>query len=70
MLYAVCTSCTFLRAFGKEASSEAAPEQCPVCGSELMVRRQDDRFQPTYLGRVTLDLHATPALDPHHRRHA
>ena len=28
-----------------------------------MTRGKDERFQPTYLGRVSLELHATPALD-------
>jgi hypothetical protein len=68
MLYAVCTNCTFLRAFATDASVEAAPDRCPVCDSELMIRPKADRFQPTYLGRVSLDLHATPPLDPQHQR--
>jgi predicted RNA-binding Zn-ribbon protein involved in translation (DUF1610 family) len=62
MFYAVCTSCVFLRAFARDAAVEAVPESCPMCGGELMVRRSGERFQPTYIGRVSLDLHATPAL--------
>lgn len=64
MFYAVCTRCTFLRAFAREASPDAVPDGCPVCGSELMIRGTADRFQPTYVSRVSLNLHATPALGP------
>ena len=63
MLYAVCTNCTFLRAFGRGGSAQEPPARCPACGGELMTRGVDERFQPTYLGRVSLDLHATPALE-------
>jgi hypothetical protein len=63
MLYAVCTNCTFLRAFGRDGSAQALPARCPACGGELMTRGSDERFQPTYLGRVSLELHATPSLE-------
>ena len=62
MLYAVCTNCTFLRAFSRDGQSLQPPSRCPVCHSELMVRRSAGRFQPTYLGRVSLDLHSAPPL--------
>jgi len=62
MLYAVCTNCTFLRAFSREGEKVEPPARCPACDGELMIRRQAGRFQPTYLGRVSLDLHTTPAL--------
>ena len=63
MFYVVCTRCTFLRAFARDASPDAVPARCPVCDSEVMIHGTADRFQPTYVGRVSLDLHATPALD-------
>ena len=69
MFYVVCTSCSFLRAYSIEASAQAAPEACPACGSELVMRGQDGRFPPTYVGRVSLELLATPELqsDPQRR---
>jgi len=36
---------------------------CPACGSELVIERRTGRFQPTYVGRVSLDLHAVPPLE-------
>lgn len=62
MLYAVCTQCTFLRAFGQRASAAPAPKTCPACGSEMVIQRKAGRFQPTYVSRVSLDLHAVPPL--------
>ena len=63
MLYAVCTECTFLRAFTERARKSAVLTTCPVCGAELVQRQKPGRFQPTYVGRVSLDLHASPPLD-------
>lgn len=63
MLYAVCTSCAFLRAWGRDAEpSPVIPKTCPACGGKLMVRRLDGRFPPVYVSRVALDLLATPEL--------
>jgi hypothetical protein len=61
MLYAVCTQCSFLRAFSRRARG-AVMDACPVCGGELVTQRKAGRFQPTYVGRVALDLHAVPPL--------
>lgn len=62
MLYAVCTNCTFLRAYGERATDAAPLENCPACGSELVIQGHAERFEPAYVGRVTLNLHAAPAL--------
>jgi hypothetical protein len=61
MLYAVCTQCSFLRAFSRRARDEPL-DACPACGGELVTREKAGRFQPTYVGRVALDLHAVPPL--------
>jgi hypothetical protein len=66
VLYVVCTNCSFLRAFSREGSSLPAPEACPACGNELMARQGAGRFPPTYVGRVSRDMLATPEL-PHSR---
>lgn len=63
MLYAVCTRCPFLRAFSKRADREPALTDCPACGAELVVQRGAERFQPTYVGRVAIDLHSALPLD-------
>jgi hypothetical protein len=68
VLYAVCTRCTFLRAYSREGSALPAPDGCPACGSELVVRRSEGRFPPTYVSRVSLDLLATPELSRGARR--
>jgi predicted RNA-binding Zn-ribbon protein involved in translation (DUF1610 family) len=65
VLYAVCTSCSFLRAYSREGSSLPAPDRCPACGSELVLREGEGRFPPTYVSRVSLDLLATPELHRH-----
>ena len=62
MLYAVCTQCTFLRGFSQRAHPSPALKTCPACGGELVVQRKAGRFQPAYVGRVSLDLHAVPPL--------
>ena len=63
MLYAVCTKCTFLRAFSRDAGGSArVPERCPVCNGEIVTHGETERFQPTYIGRVSLDLHTAPTL--------
>lgn len=63
MLYAVCTRCTFLRAFSHGARDAPAPERCPACGSELVIQRQAGRFDPAYVSRVALDLHRVAPLE-------
>jgi predicted RNA-binding Zn-ribbon protein involved in translation (DUF1610 family) len=67
VLYVVCTNCAFLRAFSRAGSSLAPPESCPACGEELIVREGDGRFPPTYVGRVSREMLATPEL-PRSRR--
>jgi hypothetical protein len=62
VLYAVCTNCSFLRAFSREASAMPELEACPACGEELMIRRTEGRFPPAYVSRVGLQLLATPSL--------
>lgn len=63
MFYAVCTRCTFLRAFSRRADRAPALKQCPACGAELVVQRRAGRFEPTYVGRVSIELHSAPPLD-------
>jgi rRNA maturation protein Nop10 len=62
MLYAVCTQCTFLRVYGKRAGKTATLDRCPLCGAEVVLQDKPARFQPTYVSRVALDLHAAPPL--------
>ena len=62
MLYAVCTQCTFLRAFSRAAGAAPVPERCPVCHAEIVTHGETERFQPTYIGRISLDLHTAPTL--------
>ena len=63
MLYVVCTQCTFLRAFSQRAGGTPPPERCPACGGSVVMQRKAGRFQPTYVGRVSLDLHSRPPLE-------
>lgn len=63
MLYAVCTHCTFLRAFSRDARRKLALERCPVCDSELVFQDRAGRFEPTYVARIALELHAVPPLE-------
>jgi len=63
MLYAVCTNCAFLRVFSSGAHDTSPPERCPNCMSEVVTYDKTGRFQPTYIGRVSLDLHSAPALE-------
>jgi hypothetical protein len=63
MLYAVCTDCAFLRAFGRDARRSALLERCPVCDGELVLQERGRRFEPTYVSRIALDLHAEPPLE-------
>ena len=62
MLYAVCTQCTFLRAYSQRAAKTAALDKCPLCGAEIVLQDRPARFEPTYVSRVSLDLHAAPPL--------
>ena len=55
--YAVCTRCDFLRVLGERARGVRLPEECPKCGSELVYRYKEERFEPTYVGRVSRWLH-------------
>jgi hypothetical protein len=62
MLYAVCRSCPFLRAYSSRAERRADPGRCPACGAELDVRADEGRFHSAYVGKVSLELMATPEL--------
>jgi hypothetical protein len=53
----------FLRVFSKRAHLALPLTTCPACGSELVIERRIARFQPTYVGRVSLDLHAVAPLE-------
>jgi hypothetical protein len=59
--YAICTECTFLRAFSARSDYQP-PATCPACGGELEVHDPMTRFPPAYLGRVSTELHAAPPL--------
>jgi hypothetical protein len=69
MFYSVCKQCTFLRAFSSRAESAPAPERCPACGGEMIGQNKSGRFQPTYVAKVALDLHSSPALQRTERAH-
>jgi hypothetical protein len=62
VVYAVCTSCPFLRAYSSSAADAGRLEACPVCGSDLLVREREGRFPPAYVGRVSREVLATPEL--------
>jgi hypothetical protein len=65
VFYAVCTSCSFLRAYSSGAgATQDPPDGCPACGAKLVLRRRARRFPPTYVGRVSLELMSTPELEP------
>lgn len=61
VVYALCTECTFMRAYGSGAQLYV-PDACPLCGGELVVPGRDQRFPPAYVSRVSLDLLETPPL--------
>ncbi len=63
MLYVVCTKCSFLRAFSQDAQPARAPESCPACGGEMLVRQKEGRFPPVYVSKASLELLATPTLE-------
>jgi len=63
VIYAVCTSCAFLRAYSTRAEDRGQLEKCPACGGELILRQKEGRFPPTYVSRVSLDLLDTPELE-------
>lgn len=63
MLYIVCTSCTFLRAYSQDAQAVEPPGSCPACGSPLIARKGEGRFPSAYVSKVSLDLLAAPELD-------
>jgi ssDNA-binding Zn-finger/Zn-ribbon topoisomerase 1 len=62
MLYVVCTDCTFLRAFSRQAQGTEPPNECPACGSALISRQGEGRFPSAYVSKVSLDLLAAPEL--------
>jgi predicted RNA-binding Zn-ribbon protein involved in translation (DUF1610 family) len=51
--YAVCTECDFLRVLTEHADPTALPDHCPNCGAEVLIREKGERFEPTYVGRVS-----------------
>jgi predicted RNA-binding Zn-ribbon protein involved in translation (DUF1610 family) len=61
VLYAVCKSCTFLRVYSEQAEADALGA-CPACGADMVVRAHEGRFHSAYVGKVSLDLLATPEL--------
>ena len=62
MHYAVCTHCTFLRAYSERAAENAPPERCPACGSSVLPHESEERFPPAYVARVSLALNSAPPL--------
>jgi predicted RNA-binding Zn-ribbon protein involved in translation (DUF1610 family) len=62
MLYIVCKSCTFLRAYSSDAVGAQTPDNCPACGSALITRQGEGRFPSAYVSKVSLELLAAPAL--------
>ena len=62
LVYAVCENCAFMRTFGSSASGVEAPEQCPLCGHQLQLHGNRERFPSTYVSRISLKLHRTPPL--------
>ena len=63
MFYAVCTSCTFLRAYSSVARVDEKQRECPACGSKLITRKKAGRFEPTYVAKVAMELHNSPELN-------
>lgn len=61
--YAVCTECDFLRVLSTHARETALPEDCPACGSSLVLQQEGSRFEPTYVSRVSRSLHDAPTID-------
>ena len=59
--YAVCTSCAFLRAYSEKNGSRP-PEACPACGGHVEFHDPKERFQPAYVGRVSVEIHSAPPL--------
>ena len=61
-VYAVCEHCAFLRTFGSSATGVEAPECCPLCGHNVQLHGNHERFPSTYVSRISLKLHRTPPL--------
>lgn len=70
MLYIVCTSCTFLRAYSRDAQGAEPPSACPACGSPLISRQGEGRFPSAYVSKVSLDLLAAPELGDAPQQHS
>ena len=62
VVYVVCTQCEFLRVYGESRGAADLPDCCPRCDSELVVREREERFEPTYVNRVSRSLHRHPSL--------
>jgi hypothetical protein len=63
VIYAVCTSCPFLRAYSSGAGDRGQLDVCPACGGELIVHEHLGRFPPAYVSRLSLDLIGAPELE-------
>ena len=61
-VYAVCEKCAFLRTFGTSAEGVEAPTSCPLCGHNVQLHGNHERFPSTYVSRISLRLHRTPPL--------
>ena len=61
-VYAVCEKCAFLRTFGITDADVKAPELCPICGNNVQVHGNHERFPSAYVSRISLRLHRTPPL--------
>jgi hypothetical protein len=61
-LYLVCSQCAYLLSLGRGASREGSPELCPACGSDLIAHGRQERFPSAYVGKISLELHATAPL--------
>jgi DNA-directed RNA polymerase subunit RPC12/RpoP len=62
LIYAVCTNCSFLRAYSTNATDAERLEACPACGAPVIIREREERFPPTYVSRVSLDLWGQPEV--------
>jgi DNA-directed RNA polymerase subunit RPC12/RpoP len=62
VIYAVCTGCSFLRVYSREAEKMPRLEACPACGGELIVKERAGRFPPAYVSRISMELLGSPSL--------
>ena len=55
-VYVVCSECDFLRVRAARADGVKLPDTCPRCGSAVVAHDHHQRFQPTYVSRVSNSL--------------